>query len=97
MSKTTAAKLAAEAKAAEERKFSFLVSIKRTLVPIVVGAVAASFLGEYVDIASLERVLSGVISAVYYLVIRFLETKVPSAGVLLGSKAQPTYEVPPAE
>jgi len=97
MSKSTAAKLAAEAKAAEERKFNFLVSIKRTLVPIVVGAVAASFLGEYVDLASLERVLSGIISAVYYLVVRFLETKNPEVGILLGSKAQPTYEAPPAE
>lgn len=97
MSKSTAAKLAAEAKAAEERKFNFLVSVKRTLVPIVVGAVAASFLGEYVDPVALERVLSGVISAVYYLVVRFLETKAPAAGILLGSKAQPTYEVPPAE
>lgn len=94
MSKSTAAKLAAEAKA---KKVNFLVSVKRTLIPIVVGAVAASFLGQYVDPVALERVLSGVISAVYYLVVRFLETKQPAVGILLGSKAQPTYEVPSAQ
>lgn len=93
MSKSTAAKLAAEAQA---RKVNLLVSIKRTLIPIIIGAVAASFLGQYVDPVALERVLSGIISAVYYLVIRFLETKAPSVGILLGSKAQPKYEVPPA-
>lgn len=71
-----------------------LVSLKRTLIPIVVGAVAASFLAGYVDPVALERVLSGVISAVYYTVIRFAETKYPGVGVLLGSKAQPVYEKP---
>lgn len=73
-----------------------LASLKRTLIPIVVGAVAASFLAGYVDPVALERVLSGIISAVYYIVVRFLETKYPSVGVLLGEKAQPTYEKPKA-
>lgn len=75
-------------------KENFLVSLKRTLIPIIVGAVAASFLADYVDPIALERVLSGVISAVYYIVVRFIETKFPGAGVLLGDKAQPVYEKP---
>lgn len=75
-------------------KENLLVSLKRTLVPIVVGAVAATFLAGYVDPDALEKVLSGVISAVYYTVVRLVETKFPGAGVLLGSKAQPVYEAP---
>lgn len=75
-----------------EGKENLLVSLKRTLIPIIVGAVAASFLAGYVDPLALERVLSGVISAVYYVVIRFAETKFPGVGVLLGSKAQPVYD-----
>lgn len=71
-----------------------LVSIKRTLIPIIVGAVAASFLAGYVDPVALERVLSGVISAVYYVVVRLIETKYPQVGILLGDKAQPVYEKP---
>lgn len=73
-------------------KENLLVSLKRTLIPIVIGAVAASFLADYVDPLALERVLSGVISAVYYVVVRFVETKFPGAGVLLGAKTQPVYE-----
>lgn len=73
---------------------NLLASLKRTLIPIIVGAVVASFLGGYVDPVALERVLSGIISAVYYVVVRFVETKYPSAGVLLGEKAQPVYEKP---
>lgn len=75
---------------------NLLLSLKRTLIPIIIGAVAASFLAGYVDPVALERVLSGVISAVYYTVIRVVETKYPGAGVLLGSKAQPVYEEPKA-
>lgn len=77
-----------------EGKENLLVSLKRTLIPIVVGAVAASFLADYVDPLALERVLSGVISAVYYVVVRFAETKFPGAGLLLGAKTQPVYEIP---
>lgn len=75
-----------------EGRENLLVSLKRTLIPIVVGAVAASFLAGYVDPQALERVLSGVISAVYYVVVRFAETKFPGVGVLLGAKVQPVYE-----
>lgn len=78
----------------DNTKDNLLVSLKRTLIPIVVGAVAASFLAGYVDPVALERVLSGVISAVYYIVVRFAETKFPGVGVLLGAKTQPVYEKP---
>ncbi len=72
-------------------KNDLLVSLKRTLIPIVVGLVAGSFLAGYVDPDALEKVVSGAISAVYYLIIRVLEQRVPSFGLLLGSKKQPVY------
>lgn len=69
-----------------------LISMRRTLVPIVVGAVAGSFLAPYVDPVALTSVVSGVISAVYYAVLRVVEGRIPQAGVLLGAKMQPTYD-----
>lgn len=68
-----------------------LVSLRRTLVPMIVGLVAGSFLAGYVDAASLDKVVSGVVTAVYYLAVRLLESKVPAFGVLLGSRKQPVY------
>lgn len=72
-------------------KEDFLVSIRRTLVPIVIGAVAASFVGPYVDAGSLNNVVSGVISAVYYSVVRWAEMYKPSFGFLLGARKTPIY------
>lgn len=72
-------------------KDDLLVSLKRTLIPIIVGLVAGSFLAGYVDPDALEKVVSGAISAVYYLIIRVLEQKIPSFGLLLGSRKQPVY------
>lgn len=68
-----------------------LVSLRRTLVPMIVGLVTGSFLAQFIDQASLENVISGVVTAVYYLAIRLLESKVPGFGVLLGSRKQPVY------
>ena len=68
-----------------------LISLRRTLVPIVVGVVAGSFLSAYVDLASVETVVSGVISAVYYATLRMIEVRVPEVGVLLGARRQPVY------
>lgn len=69
----------------------FLVSLKRTLVPIVVGAVAASFIGPHVNLGSLENVVSGVVSAVYYSVVRYVEMYRPNIGLLLGARKLPIY------
>jgi len=73
-----------------------LVSLKRTLVPIIVGSVAGSFLSPHVDPAALTSVVSGVISAVYYGVLRLVEGRFPAVGVLLGAKKQPVYVTPEA-
>jgi len=75
-------------------KDDLLVSLKRTLIPVVVGLVAGSFLAGYVDPDALEKVVSGAITATYYLLVRVLEAKVPAFGLLLGSKKQPVYMEP---
>lgn len=77
-------------------KDDLLVSIRRTIVPIIVGVLAATFVGPHVDLGALEHVVSGVVSAVYYVVIRLVEGRNPAFGVLLGATKQPTYTAPDA-
>lgn len=68
-----------------------LISIRRTLVPMVVGLVGGSFLAPYVDSDALEKVVTGVVTAVYYVGLRLIESRLPGAGVLLGARKQPVY------
>lgn len=75
-------------------KDDVLVSIKRTLVPIVVGAIAGTIVGQWIDQDVLQNVIGSIISGVYYTVVRFFEFKNPSMGILLGSKKQPIYVEP---
>jgi hypothetical protein len=70
---------------------ALLTSLKRTLIPIVVGAVAASFLGPYIDESALRDLLAGLIAGGYYTVVRFIEVRFPEAGLLLGAMRQPSY------
>lgn len=77
----------------------FFTSLIRTYVPIIVGAVAGwlTAKGVHVDanaVAGLTAFLGGLFSAVYYLAVRLLEKKFPSAGVLLGSTKKPVYTNP---
>lgn len=72
-------------------KDDLLVSLRRTLVPMVVGLVGGSFLAGFVDPDALEKVVTGAVTAVYYLAVRLLESKMPVFGLLLGSKKQPVY------
>ena len=68
-----------------------LVSIKRTLVPIIIGAVAGTIIGQWIDQETLQNAIGSIIAGVYYTVVRFIEFKHPNFGVLLGSKKQPIY------
>lgn len=68
-----------------------LISIRRTVVPIVVGAVTGSFLAPYVDPVQLTAVVSGIVSGLYYTVLRVAEAKHPGLGALLGARKQPVY------
>jgi len=74
------------------------LSIIRTYVPIVVGALASWLLVTFAfeleaDIqAHLIIALTGLLQAVYYAAVRALETRFPGVGVLLGAAKTPdTY------
>jgi hypothetical protein len=70
----------------------------RTVVPAGVGFVLtllARKLGVVIDTdtsTSLTAALVVVVTAIYYGVVRVLELKFPWLGILLGWKAQPTYD-----
>lgn len=69
-------------------------SIIRTLVPLLVGQIVAFFLSIGLTVsedqeAAFTTVLGFLVTAVYYLLIRFLEQKFPWIGVLLGWAATP--------
>ena len=75
---------------------SFVTSLIRTWVPIVVGALASYLLTLEVELdaeaqAGLVVGLTAVLQGAYYLIVRVLESRYPKLGVLLGSEAKPKY------
>lgn len=81
---------------------SYFVSLIRTWVPIIVGAVL-TWLGRKYDIVIDEETsadtlvaVTGVVIGIYYAVVRFLEVKVSKGyGVMLGAAKKPAYTPPP--
>lgn len=74
-----------------------LPSLIRTYVPLVAGALVVWLAEQGVILEQqaadgLTVFLAGIVSAVYYLVVRLLETKYPSFGWLLGSVKKPEYK-----
>jgi uncharacterized protein (DUF58 family) len=78
-------------------KYDLFLSIRRTVVPITVGAVSASVLAPWLPAALVAEWATLVLASVYYVALRLLEVKVPGVSVLLGGKGQPTYVDPEAE
>jgi len=74
---------------------NFSKSAVRTIVPLAVGYVVAlaAKAGWHIKSTDVTLYLGPVISAVYYLIVRFVEEKVPAAGVLLGVPSKPQYAV----
>lgn len=75
---------------------NFVQSLIRTWVPIAVGAVASYLITLGVELdadtqAGLVVAMTGILQAVYYLVVRLLEKKFPQVGALLGSTQKPVY------
>lgn len=73
-----------------------VTSFIRTVVPMIVGSVAGFLASKGVNLdpettAALATFLSGLFSALYYIIVRVLEEKWPNAGILLGSKKTPIY------
>lgn len=77
---------------------SLLASLIRTYVPLLVGLFGPALTNALgLTDAEVTATLVVVITAVYYAVVRVVETYVtPKIGVLLGYVKQPVY-VPPAE
>lgn len=75
---------------------TFITSIIRTGVPIVVGWVAAALTSVGLNLpqeafAGLEATLTASFAFGYYLIVRLIERKNPKIGVLLGVSQQPAY------
>lgn len=74
----------------------FLLSLIRTYVPIAVGGVLGYLTAKGINIPEEVQVqasiaLTGLITALYYGIVRALETRWPKIGVLLGSTKTPEY------
>jgi uncharacterized protein (DUF58 family) len=78
-------------------KYDLFLSIRRTVVPLTVGAIGASVLDPWLPAALVAEWATVALASVYYVVLRTLELKVPGVSVLLGGKGQPTYVDPEAE
>jgi hypothetical protein len=78
-------------------KHDLFLSLRRTVVPFVVGAVGASVVGPFLPEALLTEWVTVAFATIYYVVIRVAEMKVPGVSVLLGGRGQPTYVDPEAE
>lgn len=79
---------------------NYVVSLIRTGVPILVGALLA-WLASSLHVvigpssqAGLVSLCVAVLSAGYYALVRLLERWKPSLGVLLGVPAKPVYSKP---
>jgi hypothetical protein len=75
---------------------SLLPSILRTLVPLIVGYFAAWPAAKWLGLTDeqVTSLITAVITAAYYLLVRALEQVAPQFGWLLGWAAPPEYEHP---
>ena len=78
-------------------KYDLFLSLRRTVVPLVVGAVAASALDPWLPADLVAEWTTAVLAAAYYAGLRLLELRLPAVGLLLGGRAIPRYEDPEAE
>ncbi len=78
-------------------KYNLFLSIRRTVVPFVVGALGASVAGPYLPEVLLTEWLTVALATVYYVALRALEVQFPKVGILLGGSGQPTYVDPELE
>lgn len=75
---------------------TFVTSLIRTIVPMLVGRLAALLLTIGIELPetafeNLEATLTVALAAAYYAGVRALEKRWPQAGWLLGKAVQPVY------
>ena len=78
-------------------KHDLFLSIRRTVVPFVVGALGTTALAPFLPEPLVTEWLTVALVTIYYVVIRLLEIKVPGVAILLGGKGQPMYVDPELE
>jgi len=77
--------------------YDFFLSVRRTVVPFIVGAVGATVAGPYLPAEVLTEWVTVLLATIYYVALRLFEMKFPAVSVLLGGKGQPTYVDPELE
>ena len=77
----------------EKNTDDLLLSLRRTLVPILVGFLLAQATraGFAIPADQLTGVIEALITGTYYAIVRIVEVSWPAAGVLLGASKQPRY------
>lgn len=71
-----------------------LPSFVRTLVPIIVGVIVgqAARIGLDLDEGLVTAIVTATAGAAYHAAVRWIETRWPKAGVLLGYARAPQYK-----
>ena len=72
----------------------FLTSIRRTVIPMVMGWIASLPIAPFIDVVEVERALVVVLGAAYYAALRWLEDRgINAAGwwIAFGRTPKPAY------
>ena len=72
-----------------------LTSLRRTIIPMVMGWVLSLPIAPYVDAAALETALVALLGAAYYAILRLLEdrgVRIASFLIGLGFTVAPKYQ-----
>lgn len=72
-----------------------LTSLRRTIVPFVMGWLVTLPVAQFIDTAEVERALVVLIGSAYYAALRWLESRgVPAASwwIAFGPTPAPTYQ-----
>ena len=73
----------------------FFLSVRRTVVPMVMGWLATLPVSQFIDISEVETALVAVFASIYYVTLRKLEDNgVPAASwwIAFGTTPAPKYE-----
>lgn len=86
----------------ETPKKDYQASVVRTVTPYIVGFIVAilakqGITGSPEFVANITAIITFLVGSGYYAIVRWLETKYPKAGLLLGSAKKPVYVEPTSD
>lgn len=75
---------------------NFVLSLIRTWVPVIIGSLISWLANLGIEVSAqyqgiLIVIMTAAIIGLYYTAVRFLETRFPAIGVLLGAAQPPVY------